>query len=331
MPAVRDELMTNPSFSRSDDLLAEAADWVVRLEGKPDDTEALVFDAWLEASSDHAQAFDAVLRTAHGFVRHRDQLASLKPERAAHSRWGRWAILAGGAAAAAAIAVAVTPQIMGAQTQVYETARGEHRQISLADGTSLHLSGATRLSVRLKGNSRNVVLDSGEAVFDVAHDVNRPFFVAAGDRTVRVVGTQFDVRRLSGKISVTVARGAVEVRPNIGAGMTYRLRPGQKLDHQEGQSAARVVAAEPSEVMGWRSGRLVLRDKALGDVVDDLNQQFAVPMTIEDASLAALPVSGVLVLDSQDAVIRRLALLAPVKAVRSDAGLLLRRDTDNGR
>jgi len=169
-------------------------------------------------------------------------------------------------------------------------------------------------------------------VFDVTHDARRPFFVAAGDRTVRVVGTQFDVRRLGGKISVTVARGAVEVRPRQGStGRAFRLHPGQRLEHFEGRPGAVIAAAEPDEVLGWRAGRLVYRGQPLSEVVADLNQQFSTPIRIEDATLAAMPISGVLVVDDQDAVIRRLALLVPVSAVRSGPGVVLRRDPASDR
>jgi transmembrane sensor len=172
-----------------------------------------------------------------------------------------------------------------------------------------------------------VTLSEGQAIFDVAHEARRPFFVAAGDRTVRVVGTQFDVRRLAGKVSVTVARGAVEVRPADGApGKAYRLHPGQRLDHQEGAAVVQVATAEPDEVLGWRTGRLVYRGQPLSEVVADLNQQFATPIRIEDPTLAATPISGVLVLDDQAAVIRRLALLVPISAVRSGPTLVLKRD-----
>jgi len=126
---------------------------------------------------------------------------------------------------------------------------------------------------------------------------------------------------------VTVAEGAVEVRPADGAtGKAYRLHPGQRLDHVEGAPVTRVAAAEAQDVLGWRSGRLVYREQPLSEVVADLNQQFATPIRIEDQSLADLPISGVLILDNQDAVIRRLALLVPISAVRSDAGVVLRRD-----
>jgi transmembrane sensor len=83
-------------------------------------------------------------------------------------------------------------------------------------------------------------------------------------------------------------------------------------------------------VLGWRSGRLVYRGQPLSEVVADLNQQFATPIRIDDPALAATPISGVLILDNQDAVIRRLALLVPISAVRSDAGVVLRRDGASG-
>lgn len=313
----------------------DAAAWVVRLEaGDLGDAEAVAFDAWLSNAPENAVAFDAALAMSHAYSAAAPEVfAALSERRVAPAPMGRRAVIGFGAvAAAAAVAVLVAPQLSGPETQTYATAKGERRTIQLADGSTLDLNGGTRLSVRLDRDSRHVTLAEGQAVFDVAHDARRPFLVAAGDRTVRVVGTQFDVRRLGGKVSVTVARGAVEVRPVEGApGKAYRLHPGQKLDHVEGAAATRVATAEPEEVLGWRTGRLVYRQQPLSEVVDDLNQQFATPIRVEDPELAATPISGVLVLDDQAAVIRRLALLVPISAVRSGPGVVLRRDPASDR
>ncbi|WP_068877252.1 MULTISPECIES: FecR domain-containing protein [unclassified Phenylobacterium] len=314
----------------------DAAAWVVRLEaGDLGDAEAAAFDAWLSASPANAAAFDAALAVSHAYAAAADEVAlALSQRRPAPSRpTNRRALVGFGLmAAAAALAVVVVPEISGPQTQTYATAKGERRTVALADGSTVDLNGGARLSVSLGRDGRRVTLAEGQAVFDVAHDARRPFTVAAGDRTIRVVGTQFDVRRLGGKVSVTVARGAVEVRPADGAaGKAYRLHPGQRLDHVEGAAATRVAAAEPAEVLGWRSGRLVYRQQPLSDVIDDLNQQFSTPIRVDDPELAATPISGVLVLDDQDAVIRRLALLVPISAVRSDAGVVLRRDVASDR
>ncbi|PZQ60622.1 MAG: iron dicitrate transport regulator FecR [Phenylobacterium zucineum] len=316
----------------------DAAAWVVRLEAAAlCEAEALAFDSWLSDSPENALAFDSALLVSQTYVAAAAPVARALSgrgaERARPPAIGRRAVVGVGAmAAAAAVAVLVAPQLTVAQTETYVTAKGERRTVELSDGSKIDLNGGTHLTVAFDREARHVTLEGGQAVFDVTHDARRPFFVAAGDRMVRVVGTQFDVRRLGGKVSVTVARGAVEVRPGEGStGRAFRLHPGQRLEHFEGRPGAVVAAAEPEEVLGWRTGRLVYRGQPLGEVVADLNQQFATPIRIEDAALAATPISGVLVVDDQDAVIRRLALLVPVSAVRSGPGVVLRRDPASDR
>jgi transmembrane sensor len=307
----------------------EAADWVVRLAA--DDlapADALAFDAWLAAAPQNAPAYDEALAVWSEYGREAQAVAEgLTARRAPRALTRRFAVAAGALAAAAAAAVVLLPQLQSpARTDAYATARGEHRTIALADGSRIDLDGGTRITVALGRDARRITLAEGQAVFDVSHDARRPFLVAAGDRTVRVVGTQFDVRRRGGKLAVTVARGLVEVRPSEGAaGQAYRLHPGQRLEHAEGASAAQVAAVSPAEVLGWRAGRLVFRDQPLADVVADLNAQFATPIRIDDPELAALPVSGVLILDDEDAVVRRLALLVSARTVRSGSGVVLRR------
>lgn len=314
----------------------DAAAWVVRLEADGlGDAEAVAFDAWLSTAPENAVAFDDALAVSQAYAAAGEAVMRKLGARRTPPRpvVGRRAVMGLGAmAAAAAFAVVIAPQFAAADTETYVTAKGERRTVQLADGSTVDLNGGTRLTVTLARDARQVTLEEGQAVFDVAHAPSRPFTVAAGDRNVRVVGTQFDVRRLEGRLSVTVARGAVEVRPAEGtSGRAYRLHPGQRLDHMEGATLTRVAVAEPQEVLSWRTGRLVYRDQPLHEVVADLNQQFAQPIRIEDAALAATPISGVLVLDDQAAVIRRLALLVPIEAVRSDVGVILRRDPASSR
>ncbi|MGA0604993.1 FecR family protein [Phenylobacterium sp. VNQ135] len=306
-----------------------AADWVVRLRADEiAEADILAFDAWLSSSPENARAYDQAVEILHAYVRNAGRVAEgLSRRRAGLSSRRRAWLGAGAVAAAAAGALFLVPQFRAPETQTYATGIGERRTVTLADGSTVDLNAATRLSVTLRRDRRDVTLEQGEAVFDVAHDAGRPFEIAAGDRAVRVVGTQFDVRRRDGDLSVTVARGAVEVRPAGGAGgRAYRLHPGQQLEHREGAAQVSVGGVDPQEVLGWRTGRLVYREEPLGQVVADLNHQFATPMRIEDPVLAATPISGVLVLDDQDAVIRRLALLVPISAVPSATGLVLRRE-----
>ncbi|WP_394761417.1 FecR family protein [Phenylobacterium sp.] len=320
-------------LTRGDDARrACAADWLVRLGSTSlADAEAVEFDGWLSAHPANARAYDAalsvMLEVEAASAEINDRLAAAPAPRARANRRG-W-LVAGGLAAAATMALAVMPfsAIAPAATMTFATAKGEHRTVKLADGSTVELNAGTQLSVTLGRHQRRLVMPQGEAVFDVAADKDRPFLIAVGDRTVRVVGTRFDVRHRGDQLSVTVERGVVEVRPNDGvAGRSFRLHPGQRLDTAQGAPAVQLSVVDPRQIESWRTGRLIYRDQPLSDVIVDLNQQFARPIVLEDPALAQTRVSGVLVLDDQDAVIRRLALLAPIKATPSGSTVRLRSD-----
>lgn len=316
--------MTEPSPESLDLHRHAAADWLARLE-RPDVGEAdwIAFDAWLEASPDHKRAYDEVLALWSELEAARpqlDQALSRRPQPSSR----RW-LLAGGLVAAG-LAVAVTPWgDLTARTTTYQTAKGERWSVALADGSRIDLNAGTRLSVRLTGRERRVVMDHGQAIFDVAKDASRPFLIEAGDRTVRVLGTQFDVRYRDGRQSVTVARGVVEVRPTSNApGRSYRLTVGQRLVHETGAQEAQVSAGSPQAVFSWRTGQLVYRDEPLANVVADLNQYSDQPLRVADARTGRLPFSGVLAAQGGAEMVRTLTLIAPVTSTSTPDGLVLR-------
>lgn len=315
-----------------DEALDEASAWIVRLQDGGSAEEAMAFDAWLEAAEANRQAYDKALAVwvSYGALAPR-VLAGVRAleHRKARQLATLWrsplAMGSMAAAAVAAVAVMIAPQLRPANVQTYATGVGERTAVELADGTHIDLNAATKLTVAYSGHDRQVTLLDGEAIFDVAHDADRPFVITAGDRTVRVLGTRFDVRRRRGDIAVTVARGLVEVRPaGQATGAGYHLRPGQRLDHREGGQSVQLSTVAPEEVFSWRDDRLVFRNQPLGEVIAELNLQFRRPIRLQDPSLAATRISGVLVLDDEDAVVRRLALLAPITSISSDDGVLLR-------
>jgi len=315
--------------------MAEASAWLARLQrDEVSEADSLEFDAWLSAGPGNAAAYRQALVVWHEFeVNAGDVIDELAAEqrrvalRPAPSRRWMFGAGAGGLALAAGLAVAVLPGILAQPTtQTYVTGKGQHQHITLADGSVVDLNAESRLSVTLARSERRVVLGDGEAIFDVAHDKQRPFTVAATSRVVRVVGTQFDVRNRQGDLTVTVARGKVQVRPVDAAtsGRAFLLSPGQRLDvAQDGAEALRAV--DPAEAFSWRSGRLVYRNQPLSDVVADLNRQFVDQIEIGDPELAKIPITGVIVLDDPRAVMSRLTLMLPIRTVPSDRGLLLLR------
>ena len=300
-----------------------AVDWFVRLQGDPDVATWTAFQAWLEADPAHARAYDEVellwtdldeVETPPPVVASDNVVPlTIRPRRV-----GLWLGVGGAIAAALALAVAL-PTLLESRFTDYATQRGETRVVALADGSRLTLGGATTLRVRLTRGERDVTLVDGEAAFDVAHEAARPFVVTAGDREVRVLGTEFDILNHANRMAVTVRRGLVAVS---GDGESVRLAKGQQLTRAKGAGASRVETVDPNAAFAWSKGHLVYQNAPLADVVSDLNRYVSTPIRV-DPSAASVKVSGVLSIDEEAAMIRRLELFAPVVSRRGANEIVL--------
>lgn len=311
-----------------DPIQQAAADWFAKLQGDAALEEWTAFQTWLEADPEHAAAYAAVevvwldLDDLPGRAPETAPLtANVVPLRVRRSTPRRGLLIGLGAAAAAAIlALAVAPQLTGPSYTGYATQRGETRKIALADGSRLTLGSATILRVRLGRQQRDVTLVDGEASFDVAHLENRPFVVTVGAREVRVLGTEFNILSHAGRLAVSVRRGLVAV--SGGQEGTVRLARGQQLVQAPGAGAqTRDVA--PDTAFAWTSGRLIYDRTPLTEVVADLNRYVTKPIRV-DPSAASVTVSGVLLVDEEAAMVRRLELFAPIVAETTASEVVLK-------
>ncbi|HWW26280.1 MAG TPA: iron dicitrate transport regulator FecR, partial [Caulobacter sp.] len=102
-----------------------------------------------------------------------------------------------------------------------------------------------------------------------------------------------------------------------------RLAKGQQLIRAGGATTSMVRATDPDTAFAWKAGKLVYRDAPLADVVADLNRYVATPIRV-DPSAASVKVSGVLLVDEEAAMIRRLELFAPIVSQHSGGEILLK-------
>jgi transmembrane sensor len=317
--------MSSPPFTAvAED---QAVAWFVRLQGDVGEDDWIAFRDWLEAGPGNRQAYDEVealwvdLDDAPvAAPADPSNVTPFRPRAAPPTPLHRRAVLRWGAPIAACLAVGVGVWQLRPQApvlppaEVYETAPGEVRAIPLADGSRIDLDAASRVEVRLAPTARSVALVRGEAAFDVARDPARPFLVDIGDRTVRVVGTEFNVLRQSGQVRVTVRRGVVAV---AGAGGTeHRLTPGQQLDHQEGSSQSTVTRVSADDAFAWKRGVLIYRDRPLPEVAADLARHSRLPIHVEPTA-QRLRFTGTLSVDTLDAMLRRLETFMPISVERS--------------
>jgi transmembrane sensor len=314
------------SANPQDDLSAridEAIAWHLRVTSDAaKDADWVALTVWLEADPLNRLAFDRVedfeatvdLARESAQARDADSLSAFRPrpESGSRSRTARiWTVIAGGLLAASLV-VAFLVRSFEPRAVEYATRIGESRTVALSDGSRIDINTDSRLLVQVDASSRHVTLERGEAIFHVARDAAHPFIVRAGDCNVRVTGTVFDVLNSDGAIAVAVAEGRVLVSRISSEREEVALLPGDQLIHDEGRDLTTVARINPADALAWRNGYLVYRNAPLSKVVNDLNRYFSVPIALAGDKTPAMRFSGVLRLDGESAVLKRMTRFLPI-------------------
>ncbi|OSZ66629.1 hypothetical protein CAP40_12240 [Sphingomonas sp. IBVSS2] len=178
----------------------------------------------------------------------------------------------------------------------YETARGQQLDVALADGSKLHLNGATSLDVTLGTDRRTVTMQRGEAYFDIAHRPDRPFTVHAEGSATRVLGTAFDIDIASSGVRIAVYRGKVRFGGDGADKQAVIVEAGWRSRFAGGQ--ARAPTRFDATQQDWRQGWLDIDNMRLGDLVDALNRRGGSFIAPPPKPLAAIAVAGRFRLDN---------------------------------
>lgn len=173
------------------------------------------------------------------------------------------------------------------------TKPGEKSKFRLPDGTTVHLNSESSLVFPevFDANGRSVML-KGEAFFEVARDISRPFTVTSGNLLTTVLGTSFNVNAYPAgeNEQVWVATGKVKVENNPNGNKDSKvnskiLTPNQGIIYDPGSQKFEKQELEISDVIAWKDGWLIFESKEFGDVIKYLERWYGVKFTIDDDSI----------------------------------------------
>lgn len=312
----------------------EAAAWVARLAGQsPAAAERAAFDDWIGRSPAHAAAYKEALQTWRDLaaMRRMEQYQQLLGQPTLRERLVRVLrsprpafAVAGLAAIVAVVWLAFSFDalpFLHRPTQV-ATQVAELRELTLPDGTRIALGAESQIDYVVTRSTRRATVVAGDAFFAVAHDSTRPFTVSTGDYTVRVVGTQFEIRRRPGMVRVAVSEGRVAVE-RADESKASVLPSGTAWI--AGESGVEIRPVDALDVGAWRSGRLVYDNATLRDIVADANRYTRTRIVIADPQLQALRLTTSFRTSQIDGMIETLQAALPLVAERrADGEILLR-------
>ena len=168
-------------------------------------------------------------------------------------------------------------------------------------------------------------LASGEAFFSVHKDPARPFIVETPAGSVRVTGTQFNVRsETTQALDVVVLEGSVQVRPGID-GATSAPVALTAHDHlaadAKGVATQALSAQEVENALAWRHGQLVFDQTPLSAALARFARYHGRAIVAAPA-VANLHVGGTFSLDDLDEFFVSIESVLPVHVMRDSSGAI---------
>lgn len=198
-----------------------------------------------------------------------------------------------------------------------------HSASVLDDGSKLSLGGLSTVSTRFSDDERLVVIESGEAFFDVAPDVKRPFVVQVGPVAITAIGTAFNVRRGPDHIVVAVTEGRVGI--GTGAGEPVIVDANQKISYSMFERRFSIAPVNPDAATSWQKGVFKYVGEPLSEVVADLNRYASHRIVIADETLASERYTGTIFGSRIDEWLEALQTAFPVELHENGATLTLSR------
>ncbi len=260
--------------------------------------------------------------------------------------------MAGGIAASVAIGLAAVLVSTGhfedpdSTVSRYATRTGEQRNLVLEDGSTITVNASSQVLVGMTPKVRRVVMDRGEAYFDVARDPLRPFTVEVGGQSITARGTEFNLRRHGDGFTVALIDGRVAVhRQGVEppadlewldldahpddvyespVGEAFGLVAGNVLDFDTANQTFKARRdPEIARRQQWRQGRLTFIDEPMAKVVAELSRYSDKPIRIHDPLVGDIRVFATLRLDSIDAALTTLENAVPIQVVPTSTAIAI--------
>lgn len=163
---------------------------------------------------------------------------------------------------------------------------GQMSRLKLSDGTEIWLNSNSQLDVVDGNRDERIVELKGEAFFEVAKDPEHPFIVRCGDRSVKVLGTAFNVTSYSqDNFSVKLFTGSVEMTDAL-ADRSFILKPGEQIDFVDGHYLRNVDNGYDS--CGWKGGKQSFADASLETIMRRVGDYFGVSIEFQEESMKLL-------------------------------------------
>ncbi|WKN45606.1 FecR family protein [Tunicatimonas pelagia] len=177
-----------------------------------------------------------------------------------------------------------------------ENPAGQKSTFQLPDGSIVKLNAESSLVYPVVFTDTSRVLRlKGEAFFEVAEDLQRPFTVVAQGVATTALGTSFNVKAYPGEeASIALVSGKVQVEPaNAVAAnsQTLYLEPGESATYYQNADSLGITEFN-LEDLAWREGTLIFHHASFAEVTRELERWYGVSFLIQGTPSQPWDVNG---------------------------------------
>ena len=174
---------------------------------------------------------------------------------------------------------------------------GSVSKIILPDETEVFLNAGSEMQYSFDADAkvRGVFLD-GEAWFKVSKDDRIPFLVQTAFYSVKVLGTEFNVKAYhdDNRIETTLEKGSVHIISSntLKLNRVVVLRPGEQLVYNRDKQTIQLGTVNTKLYTSWKDNKLEFIKMELGDLITLLERRYGVSVKVEDKNILGYHYSG---------------------------------------
>jgi transmembrane sensor len=215
------------------------------------------------------------------------------------------------------------------QTNTYQSAYGESRDVKLPDGSIVKLNANSTLKISndwSNERTREVWL-KGEAFFTVTKKPNQgnaKFVVHTNYIDVEVIGTEFNVSDRDTNTNVTLNSGKIklDVFAN-GNTQTIMMKPGEQVNYSSKSLMVNKKKVKAESVSAWTDNHWVLESTSLGEIASKVENNFGVTVVIKDPIVVSERMTGVIMTNNLDEVLDGLSTIYSLKIKKENNQIIL--------
>jgi ferric-dicitrate binding protein FerR (iron transport regulator) len=299
-------------------------------------TDRVEVEQWIAQSPENRNMAEQVAALYHAQrtkerIEKRDSEAALEKVQRIKQRQVRRFYLRQAAAVAAGSALLLSiafktylynkQEVAETQYVTVQTNAGMRTDLSLPDGTLVHLNSASKLTypIPYDPRERKVMLE-GEGYFDVKSDPEHPFIVSVADDRMRikVLGTRFNINAYPNEEEVytTLVEGAVllqytdaalntmerrlETKDEALYNLSLRhividekpLRPNEKATYNFAAKKITVREVNTANEYAWKDGKLIFKNTPMPEVLSRLSNFYNAKFIVIDSVINTYPFTG---------------------------------------